>query len=210
MSIDNFCTRIRWATTVDKVRIKQFCTGIWRFVFEPQLSVEQSQWLAEQVEACFAGRKNDEDARQGLKDFIKALADNDIAFQIKPYRSKSCTVRENLKNACLALRLNRDLNRGIIRFTAYTVRIPGLPKKDKIELEQRIRNMPDSADYADVISLLFQTAMLSGLPFHLYPHYILRISPFRNLSNISIIWTIARALKKKEREMQHELSRTPL
>lgn len=210
MSIDNFCTKIRWATTVDKVRIKQFCTGIWRFVFEPQLSVEQSQWLAEQVEACFAGRKNDEDARQGLKDFIKALADNDITFQIKPYRSKSCTVRENLKNACLALRLNRDLNRGIIRFTAYTVRIPGLPKKDKIELERRIRNMSGSADYADVISLLFQTAMLSGLPFHLYPHYILRISPFRNLSNISIIWTIARALKKKEKEMSHELSRTSL
>lgn len=210
MSIDNFCTKIRWATTVDKVCIKQFCTGIWRFVFEPQLSIEQSQWLAEQVEACFAGRKDDEDARQGLKNFIKALADNDIAFQIKPYRSKSCTVKENLKNACLALRLNRDLNRGIIRFTAYTVRIPGLPKKDKIELERRIRNMSDNADYADIISLLFQTAMLSGLPFHLYPHYILRISPFRNLSNISIIWTIARALKKKEREMQHELSRTPL
>ena len=210
MSIDNFCTRIRWATTVDKIRIKQFCTGIWRFVFEPQLSVEQSQWLAEQVEACFAGRKDDEDVRQGLKDFIKALADNDIAFQIKPYRSKSCTVRENLKNACLALRLNRDLNRGIIRFTAYTIRIPGLPKKDKIELERRIRNMSDSADYADVISLLFQTATLSGLPFHLYPHYILRISPLRNLSNISIIWTIARALKKKEKEMQNELSRTPL
>lgn len=210
MSMDNFCTRIRWATTVDKIRIKQFCTGIWRFVFEPQLSIEQSQWLAEQVEACFAGRKDDEDARQGLKDFIKALADNDIAFQIKPYRSKSCTVRENLKNACLALRLNRDLNRGIIRFTAYTVRIPGLSKKDKIELERRIRNMSDSADYADVISLLFQTAMLSGLSFHLYPHYILRISPFRNLNNINIVWTIARMLKKKEKEMQHELSRTPL
>lgn len=210
MDIDNFCTKIRWATTVDKIRIKQFCTGIWRFVFEPQLSVEQSQWLAEQVEACFAGRKNDEDARRGLKNFIKALADNDIAFQIKPYRSKSCTVRENLKNACLALRLNRDLNRGIIRFTAYTVRIPGLPKKDKIELERRIQNMSDNADYADVISLLFQTAMLSGLPFHLYPHYILRISPFRNLSNISIIWTIARVLKKKEKETQHELSHTPL
>lgn len=210
MSMDNFCTKIRWATTVDKVRIKQFCTGIWRFVFEPQLSIEQSQWLAEQVGACFAGKKDDEDARQGLKDFIKALADNDIAFQIKPYRSKSCTVRENLKNACLALRLNRDLNRGIIRFTAYTVRIPGLPKKDKIELERRIRNMSDSTDYADVISLLFQTAMLSGLPFHLYPHYILRINPFRNLSNISIIWTIARALKKKEKEIRHELSRTPL
>ena len=210
MSMDNFCTKIRWATTVDKVRIKQFCTGIWRFVFEPQLSVEQSQWLAEQVEACFAGRKNDEDAKRGLKDFIKALADNDITFQIKPYWAKTCTIKENLKNACLALRLNRDLNRGIIRFTAYTVRIPGLPKKDKIELEQRIREMPDSADYADVISLLFQTAMLSGLPFHLYPHYILRISPFRNLSNISIIWTIAIALKKKEKETQHELSRTPL
>lgn len=210
MSIDNFCTRIRWATTVDKIRIKQFCTGIWRFVFEPQLSVEQSQWLAEQVEACFAGRKDDEAARQGLKDFIKALADNDIAFQIKPYRSKSCTVRENLKNACLALRLNRDFNRGIIRFTAYTIRIPGLSRKDKIELERRIRIMPANADYADTISLLFQTAMLSGLPFHLYPHYILRISPFRNLNNISIVWTIARMLKKKEKEMQHELSRTPL
>lgn len=49
--------------------------------------------------------------------------------------------------------------------------------------------------------------------FLFYPKYQLltRIgSPFRNLSNISIIWTIARALKKKEREMQHELSRTSL